>query len=190
MNKTGTSLALLAVLGSVFLISGMSRDGAATRYLHVRVANPARHELVRINVPLSVAETIIPAINDGRLRDGKVRIEDLRPNVNIRAIVDALKTIREGELVTVEDARENIRVAKERGQLVVHVKDQNGRESVEVTIPWEAAEALVRDADQNQLDIAAGIKALENAGDTTLVRVSDRDEQVRVWVDSRNSDGD
>jgi len=189
MHKTSKGFAFVAILASVFLISGIARTAAVTRYLHVRVSNPANHELVRVNVPLELAEKVIPAINDGKLRDGKVSLGDFSANnLNLRAILDALKTAPEGEFVTVQDSGDNVRVAKERGQLVVHVKDKDGRENVDVTIPWDVVEALVSDTDPNQLNVQAGIKALENSGDTILVRVSDHEEQVRVWVDSRNSD--
>jgi len=189
MHKTSKGFAFVAILASVFLISGIARAAAVTRYLHVRVSNPANHELVRVNVPLELAEKVIPAINEGKLRDGKVSLGDFSANnLNLRAILDALKTAPEGEFVTVQDSGDNVRVAKERGQLVVHVKDKDGRENVDVTIPWDVVEALVSDTDPNQLNVQAGIKALENSGDTILVRVSDHEEQVRVWVDSRNSD--
>ncbi|HUK48121.1 MAG TPA: hypothetical protein VLW06_11040 [Terriglobales bacterium] len=159
------------------------------RYLHVRVSNPATHELVRVNVPLTLAEKVIPAINHGQLRDGKVEIAGFHAdNVNIHAILDALKTAPEGEFVTVQDNDNNVRVAKERGQLVVHVIDQKGKETVDVTIPWDVAQALISDTSEDQLNVEAAIKALENVGDTTLVRVSDHEQTVRVWVDSRNTD--
>jgi hypothetical protein len=58
---------------------------------------------------------------------------------------------------------------------------------VDVTIPWEVAEALIADTTENQLNVEAAIRALENVGDMTLVKVTDHDQTVRVWVDSRNS---
>ena len=191
MNKTRKTLGLVAVLALAVLISGLARAASVTRYLHVRVSNPSSHELVRVNVPLALAETVIPAINHGQLRDGKISIGNFSAdNVNLHAILDALTTAPEGEFVTVENAGDNVRVAKERGQLVVHVKDKGGKENVDVTIPWDVAEALISDTDQNQLNVEAGIKALENSGDTILVRVSDHEEQVRVWIDSRNTDSE
>lgn len=191
MNKRAKGLAVVAVLGAAFFVSGMARAASVARYLHVRVTNAARGELVRVNVPLTLAEKVIPAIRDGRLRDGKISLGDRSlDRVDIHAILDALKTAPEGEFVRVEDAGDNVRVAKERGELVVHVKDKNGSENVEVTIPWNVAEALVSDTDQGQLNVEAGIKALEDSGDTTLVRVSDHGDEVRVWIDSRNTDSE
>src|SRR6266567_6155224 len=181
--KKGLPLLVVVLAGTILWAS------SPERYLHVRVSNPTTHELVRINVPLSLAEKVIPAINHGQLRNGKVRICDVTADhVNVRAILDALKTAPEGEFVTVQDTGNDVRVAKEHGQLVVHVIDRKGNENVDVTVPWEVAEALIADTDENQLNVEAAIKALEGVGDMTLVRVSGHDETVRVWVDSRNSE--
>src|SRR5712692_8054670 len=47
------------------------------RWLHVRViSSDAKGETVRVNVPLELAEKVLPAINKHRLHDGKVRIDD------------------------------------------------------------------------------------------------------------------
>jgi hypothetical protein len=59
---------------------------------------------------------------------------------------------------------------------------------VDVTIPWDVAQALISDTNEDQLNVEAAVKALQNVDDTTLVRVSGRDENVRVWIDSSNTD--
>jgi ribonuclease HI len=179
----------IAVFLASLLVATVSLAASTVRYLHVRVSNPTTHELVRVNVPLMMAEKIIPAINHGQLRDGKIEIGDFTANnVNVRAILDSLRAAPEGEFVRVQDTGDDVRVAKEHGQLVVHVIDKNSKENVEVSIPWDVAQALISDTRQNQLNVEAAIKALENVGDTTLVNVSGGDESVRVWVDSRNTD--
>ncbi len=186
-NAMKKALPLLALL----LVAATTTQAATPeRYLHVRVTNPTTHENVRVNVPLSLAEKIIPAINSGDLRDGKVHIGDLEANnVNVKAILEALKTAPEGEFVTVQQNDSDVHVAKEHGQLVVHVIDKGSKEKVDVTIPWEVAQALISDTSENQLNIEAAIKALENiAGDVNLVSVVGHDESVRIWIDSRNTD--
>lgn len=185
-NTMKKALPLLAVL----LLAGTITFAASPeRYLHVRVTNPTTHEMVRVNVPLSLAEKIIPAINSGELRDGKVHIGNLEAdNVNVKAILEALKTAPEGEFVTVQQNDSDVHVAKEHGQLVVHVIDKGSKEKVDVTIPWEVAQALISDTTDNQLNVEAAIRALQNAGDLTLVSVTSKDESVRVWIDSRNTD--
>jgi hypothetical protein len=196
MKTMKTNIPTLAAFAALLLLVATCAMAASPmRYLHVRVNNPNSHELVRVNVPLMLAERVIPAINHGELRDGKVSIGNFHAdNVNVRAILDALKTAPEGEFVTVQDIGNDVRVAKEHGQLVVHVIDKNSnsdsRENVDVTIPWDVVQALISDTTENQLNVEAAIKALETVGDTTLVRVSGHDENVRVWVDSRNTDSE
>jgi len=181
----------LALSAAILLIATLAMAATATRYLHVKVTNPTSHELVRVNVPLMLAEKIIPAINHGELRDGKIHIGHMNADeVNVRAILDALKTAPEGEFVTVQNTGDDVRVAKEHGQVVVHVIDKNSKENVDVTVPWDVVEALVSNTADDQLNVEAAIKALQNVGDTTLVRVSGSDENVRVWIDSRNTDSE
>jgi ribonuclease HI len=190
MKSLRKRLPLLAALAALFVSATLLfAVTATTRYLHVRVSNPTTKELVRVNVPLMLAEKIIPAINHGQLRDGKIQCGDFTANsVNIRAILDALKTAPEGEFVSVQQIGNDVHVAKEHGQMVIHVMDKKGGENVDVTVPWEVAQALITDTREDQLNVEAAIKALENIGDTTLVRVTGKDENIRVWVDSRNSD--
>src|SRR6266567_1431468 len=181
--KKGLPLLVVVLAGTILWAS------SPERYLHVRVSNPTTHELVRINVPLSLAEKVIPAINHGQLRNGKVRICDVAAdNVNLRVILDALKTAPEGEFVTVQEPGNDVRVAKEHGQLVVHVIDKESKENVDVTIPWDVAQALISNTGDNELDIEGAIKALAAAGDVTLVTVTSQEENVRVWIDSNSSD--
>lgn len=180
---------IIVVSAAALLTTSLVYAVTTTRYLHVRVSNPTTKELVRVNVPLMLAEKVIPAINHGQLRDGKIQIGDFQANnVNVRAILDALKTAPEGEFVSVQDVGNDVHVAKEHGQMVVHVMDKNGGEKVDVTIPWEVAQALIADTTENQLNVEAAVKALETVGDMTLVKVTSKDESVRVWLDSKNTD--
>ena len=191
MKSIKKVLTIVALSSAILLAATLSLAATATRYLHVKVTNPSSHELVRVNVPLTLAEKIIPAINHGELRGGKIHVGHMNADeVNVRAILDALKTAPEGEFVTVQNTGDDVRVAKEHGQVVVHVIDKNSKENVDVTVPWDVVEALVSDTTENQLNVEAAIKALQNVGDTTLVRVSGSDENVRVWIDSRNTDSE
>jgi ribonuclease HI len=136
-----------------------------------------------------VAEQVIPAINQGKLRAGKVQVGHLTAdNINIKAILNALENAPEGEFVTVEEPGNNVRVAKERGQLVVHVIDKNSKQNINVTVPWDVAQALISDTSEDQLNVEAAIKALESVADTTLVSVTGDAENVRIWIDSHSTD--
>ena len=184
--KTSKALLLVAVM-----VAGTAMWAASPeRYLHVKVNNPKTHELVRVNVPLSLAEKVLPAINKGDLRNGKVHVGNFRSDeIDVRALLEAVKSAPEGEFVSVQKPDEEVHVAKEHGQLVAHVTDRAGKEKVDVTIPWEVAQALISETSDDQLNISAAIKALQNIGDMTLVTVASEDESVRIWIDSNSTDG-
>ena len=80
MKTTGKGFTAVMVF-SALLLATFAVAATTTRYIHVRVSSPGTHELVRVNLPLTLAAQVIPAINHGKLRDGKV-IHD-EPNVPI-----------------------------------------------------------------------------------------------------------
>lgn len=173
---------------ALFSMATIALAAPPERYLHVRVDSPNSGEKVRVNIPLSLAEKIIPAIHQGPLHDGKVSINGGEVNcVDFAALVSAVKDAPDGEYVTVQDRDEDVRVAKMNGKMIVHATDRGGAgEKVEVTIPWEVAQALGA-SNGKEIDLLGAIRALENAGDTTLVTVTDNEESVRVWIDSKNT---
>jgi hypothetical protein len=179
---------LLVVL-AVLSMAAAAWAAPAERYLHVRVDDASSGQKVRVNIPLSLAAQVIPAIDNGHLRGGKVEVGHFEANgVNVKQILDALKTAPDGEFVTVQQPGENVRVAKKNGVLIVHVTDtKHERQNVDVTVPWAVAEALASTTDQNQLNVEAAIQALEKAGNMTLVTVTGDRQNVRIWIDSNST---
>jgi ABC-type oligopeptide transport system substrate-binding subunit len=159
------------------------------RWLHVRVTNPSRNEeSVRVNVPLELAEKVLPTINKNRLHSGRVKFDDIDCHgVDLRALVDAARTSKDGEFVTVQNRDSDVRVAKRNGTLFVHVFEKNKprRSEVEIKVPMKVVDALFS-GDKDELDLVAGLRALSAQGDTELVSVKDDENTVRVWLDSKN----
>src|SRR6185437_4551272 len=94
----------------------------AERYLHVNVQDPTNGESVNVNVPLAMAEKILPAINNHGLHNGKVTIENAEmKGVDVRALLDAVRTAPDNEFVNVKDNDSDVRVAKANGNIIVHV---------------------------------------------------------------------
>ncbi len=160
------------------------------RWLHVRVTNPGKNEeTVRVNVPLELAEKVLPTINKDRLHSGKVRFDDIDCHgVDLRALVDAVRTSKDGEFVTVQNKDSDVRVAKQNGYLFVHVFEKNRpkKSQVEVKVPMKVVDALFS-AGKDELDLVAALHALSAQGDTELVSVKDEENTVRVWLDSKNA---
>ncbi len=159
------------------------------RWLHVRVTNPGKNEeTVRVNLPLELAEKVLPTINKNRLHSGKVSFDDVDCHgVDLQALVDAVRTSKDGEFVTVQSKDSDVRVAKQNGYLFVHVFEKNRpkHSQVEVKVPMKVVDALFS-AGKDELDLVAALHALSFQGDTELVSVKDEENTVRVWIDSKN----
>jgi hypothetical protein len=159
------------------------------RWLHVRVDNPdSREETVRVNVPLELAEKILPTINRNRLQSGKVKIDQIDCHgVDVHALLDAVRSSKDGEFVTVQSKDADVRVAKQGGYFLVHVLDKNRskKSRVEVKVPMKVVDALFS-AGKDELDLVAALHALSSQGDTELVSVKDEENSVRIWLDSKN----
>ena len=92
------------------------------------------------------------------------------------ALLNAMRTAKDGEYVTVQSADQDVRVAKEGGRLAGarerQDKGQQGqvRSEVEIKIPMHVIDALFS-AGKDELDIVAALHALALQGDTELVSV-------------------
>jgi len=159
------------------------------RWLHVRVINSeAKGETVRVNIPLELAEKVLPTINKHQLHGGKVRIDDAHMDeIDIRALAEALRTSKDGEFVTVQAHDADVRVAKQNGFMLINVVDKNSAKhnKVDVKVPMKVVDALLS-GDKDELDLVAALRALSAQGDIELVTLKNDENTVRVWVDSKN----
>jgi hypothetical protein len=219
-----TSIKNAALLATgALLLSGIAANAAPAttgdRWLHVRVVSTDdKGETVSVNIPLEVAEKILPTINKNQLHGGKVTIDKFDSNgIDFRALLEAVRSSKDGEFVTVNSKDGEVRVAKAGGFMLVHVTDSSGKQHihhhgasdadskqkdstdgkaavaanvshVEVKIPMSVVDALFS-AGKDELDLVAGLKVLSAQGDTELVSVKDEESSVRVWIDSKNTNG-
>ena len=202
MRVTIRMLALLAILALTSTAGFASQATPASppakavpaaqpeRWLHVRVDNQtAKGEMVRINLPLELAEKVLPTIKNDKLRDGKIRLNDVTVNgVDLRGMLAAVRTSKDGEYVTIQGQDGEVRVFKKAGYIEAHInKKRDGeRTRVEVRVPLSVVDALLS-AGENELNLVAAVRALSKYGDTELVTVKDENSTVRVWLDSKNT---
>jgi hypothetical protein len=180
------ALALIAAALTLTPISSFSQNTAAKpsepakqdRWLHIRVDNPdSKEETVRVNVPLELAEKVLPTIHRDRLQSGRVKIDEIDCHgVDLHALLDAVRSSRDGEFVTVQNKDSDVRVAKQDNYFLVHVVDKS---------PVKVVDALFSGG-KDELDLVAGLRALSAQGDTELVSVKDEENTVRIWLDSKN----
>ncbi|HTQ60691.1 MAG TPA: hypothetical protein VMI32_10735 [Candidatus Solibacter sp.] len=169
--------------------SQSSTSSQGEKWLHVRViSTDSKGETVRVNVPLELAEKVLPAIDHDRFHGGKVRIGCMDcDGVDVRTLFEAVRGAKDGQFVTVQSKNSDISVAKKDGQFLVHVhdKDKPKFSQVEVKVPMKVVEALLSGG-KDELDIVAGLHALASQNDVELVSVKDEDNTIRVWMDSKN----
>jgi hypothetical protein len=187
----------IQVLGAVCLLvasmSGMAASVMAApqpeRYLHVKVEDSKDGESVNVNLPLSIAEKMLPSINKGNLHNGTVTIGSADMNgIDFKGLMEAIRTAPDNEFVTIKQKDQDVRVAKSNGNLIVHVRSSEGeKQNVDITIPLKVVDALFSNAKDNELNIVAALHQLSDAGDALLITVQDTTQHVRIWVDSRTS---
>jgi hypothetical protein len=181
-------IATLAMVPLWAVAATAARAEEPMRWIHVRVvSSEAEGETVRVNVPVELAEQVLPAIHSHDLRDGKVRIHGDMEGVDLKQLFEAIRNTPDNEFVTVQKKDEEIRIAKEKGFLTIKVHGTKGsKEDVDVRVPMPVVSALLS-AGSDELDILAGLRALKNYGDTELVTVKDKNQTVHIWLDSKNT---
>ncbi|HTZ72886.1 MAG TPA: hypothetical protein VMB47_03120 [Candidatus Aquilonibacter sp.] len=178
-----------ALVCALSLTARTAPAAPAERFLHVQVSQADKDGGdVNVNLPLEVAEKILPTINRGPLHEGRVTLDkDQLQGIDMPTIISALRDSPDNKIVTIRQKDENIDVAKTDGNIVVHVRESGkSGDNVNVTVPISVVNALFSTEQQNQIDVAAALNALDKAGDTFLVTVESTSEHVRVWIDSHS----
>ncbi|HEV2491994.1 MAG TPA: hypothetical protein VG204_02865 [Terriglobia bacterium] len=181
-------LTLVVLLLAATAVAASAED----RWLHIKVDDSGGdNEMVRVNVPLSLAEKVLPCVHAENFDGGKVRIQGNLNDVDLRQLVEAIRDAGDNEFVTVRDRHEDVRIAKAGGNLLIKVREKDGeskreQSTVDIKVPFTVVQALLS-AGKDELDVAAAIRALRTQGNTELVTVNDKTESVRIWVDSRSA---
>ena len=79
---------------SILLLTAAATTMAAPpdQWIHVRVISSGSNgETVRINVPMSFAEAVLPKLCAEKLREGKLKFEHKFQDVDLRALLEAVR---------------------------------------------------------------------------------------------------
>jgi hypothetical protein len=182
--------ALLAALlaGSTFKAQAQSSD----RWIHVRVDNPEdKGEMVHVNVPVALAEVLVSSVDHDELHHGHISVGHADLNgVDLRAMLDAVRSAPDGEFVSVKKRDQDIHVSKQNGFLLIRVTNSNrtDKQEIQITVPITVVQAMVAASKgSDDLDVAAALKALAALGDSELVNVKDGKKTIHIWIDSKNN---
>jgi hypothetical protein len=175
----------LAIGSALFLLAAsLTAAAQPDLWLHVYVQeNGEDGETVRLNLPLTVIEDVLPHIEVDEFQKGKVKIIDEieAEGIDLRAAWEAIRDAEDGEYVSVRGDDENVRISKSGGYLLANVDEDD--EKVRVRLPLDVVDALFSGAD-DELDIVAAIEALSGHAGEDLVTVEEGDSIVRIWIDA------
>ncbi len=178
----------LAFIATMFLC-GLAFAGDA--WIHVKVDSPSGEGgIVRVNIPFSLVETILPMIDADPLKHGMLEIDEIdelnMQGLDLRAILEEFRKTGDTEFVNVQNGNETVSVQKKGDFLLVNVDSAEDGEKVRIRMPLALVDALLDiDTENNSLNLAEALKVLgEFEGD--LVTVQDGDETVRIWIDNNN----
>ncbi|HLY62335.1 MAG TPA: hypothetical protein VKV95_16455 [Terriglobia bacterium] len=187
---------MILLAGMVLAMAASVMAAPPDQWIHVRVVSAdAKGESVRVNIPMSFAEKILPTICAEKFHEGKVRFDDHFNDVDLRTIFEAIKSTPDNEFVTVKSRDEDVHVAKSGGNLLIKVHERHNYkhgqkvedgQNVDVKVPLVVVQALLS-GKKDELDIMAGIRALSALGNVDLVNVNDGEQTVRVWTDTSSS---
>lgn len=167
---------------ALVLALAIPAQAASTQWLHVRVESD-KNETVRVNVPLSVVDSVLPIIEreigkELKLEEHEITVQDLR---NIWTTLTAESN---ADLVTVDTPDAKVRVSLVDGHVLVQA-DEDSKTKVDIKLPVAVVDALLSNED-NTLNLTAAIQALKKTGGQDLVSVQDEENIVRVWIDGKN----
>jgi len=171
----------------------------ADRWIHIRVIESGPDgDRVRVNIPLSLAEAVLPTIRSDKFCNGKIKVDDHAfDQVDVRALLEAVRKTGDNQYVTVESKDQNVEVAKAGEFLLIKVHENckhgakndqasKAQNTVDIKVPFKVANALLS-GPNDELNVLAAVRALDEYQNLELVTVKDGSDDVRIWVDSNNT---
>ena len=175
------------LLSATFVLLCAGISSAATKlWVHVHVEDTAKEEKVKINLPLSVIEAMLPMIEEEQIRKGSLHINDHNFRVeDLRKVWNEIRNEGDMDFITVEGRDGNVRVSIQGNFLLVQPDEKSKHSKVDIRMPLQVVDAMLSGSG-NELNLTAGIKALKDSGVKDIITVNDDHSSVRVWIDDKN----
>jgi len=176
----------------VLLVSfiAIAAQAASQQWVHLRVdsTKPGRDpEKVKINVPVALMESVLPLVQDEKIENGKLRLNDHDLDVRqLRKIWATLKDQGDTEYMSVETNDSNVHVKKQGNFLLVTTEDKaHSKNQVDIQIPTAVVDAMFSGKD-DELNLLGAMQALRDSGVKDIISVKSDDATVHVWIDENN----
>lgn len=206
MRKSVLSgICLLAVLALLPVADARAQTSGV--WLHVRVEETLKPSKVTVNLPLTVVEAALQSAPELIEKHAKMHVggqEGMRL-ADLRRVWKQLAAVGDADFVTVESEQEDVRVRRKGDLVQVFVTGKPGatkgetekaakaeavpvarhKGEVRVELPVSVVDALLS-GEGEQWNVQAAVSELQKRrGD--IVRVSERDSHVRIWIDEQNT---
>lgn len=169
-----------------FLTALCPAQSMEAQWLHVRVESPDEEESVKVNVPLSLVETVLPMIETEEFQRGRVQIDSEEITVpEMREIWEVVKAQGDYELASISTKDTSVRISIEGDTFFIRSREGSASD-VLVTLPTRVVDALLS-GEGEELNISSAVQALAASGGGELVSVKDGNTTVRVWLDGMSS---
>lgn len=161
---------------------------SASPWLHVRVEEAGKQSKVHVNLPMAIVNVALDAAPDSVVSKGHIHLKDHGGDLDVadfRRIWAELKKTGDTDLVTVEEDDEKVTVAKKGDKVLVNVDKPRSNEQVRVELPVAVVDAFFS-AEGDNVNLKAALAELSKLrGD--VVKVTDKDSSVRIWIDEKNA---
>ena len=177
----------LSILIPALCLFAFTAQAASKEWLHIHVDEKRNEkERVRINIPISLIEVMVPLVEEKAIKDGQIRFDNKEISASeLRQIWKTIKEEGDTEYLSVEKHGEKVRVFTSGNFLMVQ-SDKESNEKVNIKIPLAVVDAMLS-GNGDRLNFVAGIKALRESGIRELISVESDDSTVMVWIDEKNT---
>lgn len=176
----------LFLLGFLVLAAGSFGFAQSNQWIHIHVEDAEKSEKVKINVPVSLLESMVPVIEQRGVRKGRIHIHD-EGDLSVQELRNIWAEIRKQgdvEFISIENKDANIRVLKQGKYLLVQ-PEEDSRKKVDIRIPLEVVDAMLS-GEGEDLNLMAALRALKDSGIREIISIQDEEKYVRIWVDESN----
>ena len=186
---TRQTLWVCALLVGIIVTAAPTSAQEAQSWLHVQIEGGGDNDgNVAVNLPLQAVGAVMAMAPDNIISpDGRLVVaEEHGLSVSsLRQAWQGVKDAGDAEFVTIREEERTVRIARAGDQIeirVEHVADD--AETVRVDLPLALVDALLS-GEGETLNIAAALDQLSTLrGD--IVRVTEEERQIRVWVDEQS----
>ena len=182
LNVLAVAIAITMTLAFVLATPGLALAKGA--WVHVRIlGDGVEGDRISINMPLQTVAMMLPMIESEDLKEGRIRIDGKEfDGQDLRALWKSIHDAADGEFLTMETKSEKVRVAKKGHMLTIEVEDDADGDRVDIRVPLAVVDALLS-GEGDELDLLAGLEAMETHGQDIEVTVNDEQTAIRSWID-------